>query len=71
MRSPRQLRHISLLATGISVFLGLAILRKLLGVLRYVEVPWMFGAGVDGSVDSLGCLFAHLNICEHLSARSE
>jgi hypothetical protein len=33
-------------AAGVSVFLGLAILGDLLGVLRHVEVPWMFGGWI-------------------------
>jgi hypothetical protein len=46
MRSPKQLRYFHLLAAGASVFLGLDILGDLLGVLRHVEVPWMFGGWV-------------------------
>ena len=46
MRSPKQLRYIHLLAVGASVFLGLAILGDLLGVLRHVEAPWMFGGWI-------------------------
>jgi len=46
MRSPRQLRYVPLLAAGVSVFLGLIILEDLVGVLRHVEVPWMFGGWI-------------------------
>jgi hypothetical protein len=47
MTSRRQLSHVVLLATGVSVFLGLSILADLLGVLRHVEVPWMFGEWIE------------------------
>jgi hypothetical protein len=46
MRSRRQLRYLPLLASAVSVFLGLNILGDLLGVLLHVEVPWMFGGWV-------------------------
>ena len=46
MRSCRQLRYVPALAAGVSVFLGLAILGDLVGVLRHVEGPWMFGGWI-------------------------
>ena len=46
MISRRQLRYVPLLAAGVSVFLGLAILGDLLGILRHVEAPWMFGGWI-------------------------
>ena len=49
MTSRKQLRYVPLLAAGVSVFLGLAILGDLLGVLRHVEAPWMFGGWVKFS----------------------
>ena len=44
--SPKQLCYVTVMATGISTYLGLTILEDSLAVLQHVEVPWMFGGWV-------------------------
>jgi hypothetical protein len=46
MGSGGRLQYAPLLAVGASVFLSVNILGDILGILRHVEVPWMFGGWV-------------------------